>query len=37
MKKEIKQVITDSLYRGCRWRRGLGEGKSRGLEEDRRE
>lgn len=37
MKKQEKQVITNSLYRGFKWRRGLGERKSRGIDEDRME
>lgn len=37
VKKQEKQVITNSLYRGCTRRRGLGERKSRGTDEDRME
>lgn len=37
MKKQEKQVITNSLYTGFKRRRGLSERKSRGTDEDRKE
>lgn len=33
--RQEKQVIANSLYRGCKHRRGLGERKSRGAGEGR--